>query len=228
MVLVVVALLVWGLSALARGGGTDGSEEEQNVAASGETTATVAEEATEAEATDATGAAESSGASESEESSATASESSSASESEEASASEAPGREPADRAAGCTLTDLDIRASSDQVTYGPDAQPSFYMTVVNPTRSDCEIYLDENSLRFEVYDLATNNRVWSDTDCFESVQTGTSTFEAGEERFFESVWSRTASAPGQCEERPAVPSGSYLLHTVIGDNPSEPHTFNLR
>ena len=123
---------------------------------------------------------------------------------------------------------MQIQASSNQVTYEAGVQPTFYMTVVNPTRTDCEIDLDENTLRFEVYDLATNNRVWSDIDCFDSVQTGDEVFEAGEERFFESVWSRTASAPDQCEDRPAVPAGSYLLHTVVGDNPSEPHTFNLR
>lgn len=129
---------------------------------------------------------------------------------------------------GCTLSDLQVSASGDQTTYPAGARPTFYMTVANPTRSDCEVNLDDEVLRFEVYDLATNARIWSDVDCFASVQSGKETFPAGEERFFEAVWSRTGSAPGQCSDRPAAPAGSYLLHAVIGDNPSEPYTFNLR
>lgn len=130
--------------------------------------------------------------------------------------------------ASCSLEDLVITASSDQLTYSAGDQPTFYMTVANPTRRDCSIDLDEQILRFEVYDLGTNERVWSDVDCFDPIRSDVEVFKAGEERHFEAVWSRTGSAPGKCEDRQVVPAGGYLLHAVIGDNPSEPYTFNLR
>lgn len=211
IVLVVVALLVWGLSAIARGGGDDG---EKNAAPASSSTSATPAESTEAASSE----AESSEAAES-----TAEEKPSEEKSEEK--SEEP--KPEDKTS-CTLADLDIIADSDRANYPADAKPTFYMTVSNPTGADCEIDLDENSLRFEVYDLATNERIWSDTDCFDSVQTGKETFKAGEERFFEAVWSRTGSAPGKCDDRPEAKAGGYFLHTVIGDNPSPAHTFNLR
>ncbi|HHT60476.1 MAG TPA: hypothetical protein GXZ83_12520 [Corynebacterium stationis] len=128
----------------------------------------------------------------------------------------------------CELSDLIIRASSDATTYPNGVQPNFGMTVINPTGADCEINLDEESLRFEVYRISDNRRMWADTDCYDSVQRGEYNFPAGEERSFDAVWSRLASdRDGECSERPAVDPGAYFLHTVIGDNASEPYTFNL-
>lgn len=144
----------------------------------------------------------------------------STSESTEASA-EAPKKQ------SCELHDLRITATSDQPNYAANVEPKFYMTVKNPTDADCEIDLDRDILRFEVYDLATNQRVWADVDCNASEGTGTRVFPAGEERHFEAKWSRTTSAPEMCQQRQPVPAGSYFLHAVIGDNPSDAHTFNL-
>ena len=127
----------------------------------------------------------------------------------------------------CALRDLKITASSDQPTYAAGDLPTFYMSVENPTEADCEIDLDEQTLRFEVYDLATNERVWSDVDCYDAIESGEETFEADDSRYFEAVWSGTVSAPGQCTDRPEVAGGSYFLHAVVGDNPSPAHTFNL-
>ena len=128
----------------------------------------------------------------------------------------------------CELSDLVIRASSDATTYPDGVQPNFGMTVVNPTGADCKIDLDEESLRFEVYRISDNQRMWTDTDCYDSVQRGEYNFPAGEERSFDAVWSRLASERGgDCSQRPVVEPGAYFLHTVIGDNASEPYTFNL-
>lgn len=127
----------------------------------------------------------------------------------------------------CALRDLNIVANSDQPTYAAGDLPTFYMTVENPTGADCEIDLDEQTLRFEVYDLATNERVWSDVDCHDAIESGEETFESDSSRYFEAVWSGTASSPGQCTDRPEVSGGSYFLHAVVGDNPSPAYTFNL-
>ena len=127
----------------------------------------------------------------------------------------------------CDLSDLVITAGSNKPNFAPGEQPQLYMTVENPTAADCEVDLDDEVLRFEVYNLATNARVWADVDCNPAVETGTRVFPAGEQRYFQAIWSRTTSAPGQCSDRQPVPAGAYFLHTVIGDNPSQALTFNL-
>ena len=101
------------------------------------------------------------------------------------------------------------------------------MTVENPTAADCELNLDDEELRFEVYNLENNERVWADTDCYPSVLTGEETFEAGDARRFPAVWSRLGSQPGQCNNRQDVGTGAFFLHAVIGDNASDARTFNL-
>lgn len=128
---------------------------------------------------------------------------------------------------GCSLADLEVSAQTDQPSYARGEQPTFSMTVRNPSGSDCEVDLEASPLRFEVYDMATNARVWSDIDCNEPMEHGRSAFKAKEERHFEAIWSRTTSAPGQCAGRQPVRPGSYYLHAVVGDNPSAAQPFNI-
>lgn len=226
ILLVVVVLIIAGVTAL-RGGGS--SEESENAAATSPLVTTSAVEANTGDAAgssvdstedpDATDTADSSDAPEE------PSESEEPTTSPSATSTEEPAEDAKET---CELSDLLITASSNKPNFGPGEQPQLYMTVGNPTKEDCEIDLDDSVLRFEVYDLASNARIWSDVDCNPAVETGTRVFPAGEERFFQAIWSRTGSASGQCSNRQLVPEGSYFLHTVIGDNPSQAHTFNLR
>ena len=151
----------------------------------------------------------------------------SAAETSEPEETETESAEPEEPKNSCELSDLRIVASSDRPSYGDGDQPTFYMTVENPTAADCELNLDDEELRFEVYNLENNERVWADTDCYPSVLTGEETFEAGDERRFQAVWSRLGSQPGQCNNRQDVGTGAFFLHAVIGDNASDAHTFNL-
>lgn len=207
-ILVLVGLLVWGLVAVAGGGG-----EETAPTPTPTSTATAAAAVTSEVRSSTSAAPETS-----------ETEASETAESTEASESEEPRAEAKD---SCGLGDLRIVASSDRPSYGAGVQPTFYMTVNNPTDVDCEINLDEDELRFEVYNLESNARVWADTDCFPSILTGEETFSAGDERRFQAVWSRLGSQPGQCSNREDVGTGSFFVHAVIGDNPSDAHTFNL-
>ena len=199
ILLVIVALLVWGLSAFARGGKTDETES---------TPETVSEAPSTTLATEPTVQL-------SEESTTSPTQSS-----EETVA--APVKK-----GSCELADLEIHASSNQPSYAIGVQPVFYMEVENPTDTDCVVNLDDNLLRFEVYDMATNDRIWSDTDCYPPVAAGSVEFAPGEKRRWEARWSVTASQPGQCDNRPEVKAGSYFLHGVIGDNASDASPFNI-
>ena len=204
ILLVVVALLVWGLSAFARSGKTDETEN---------TPETVAEAPSTTLATEPTVQL--------------------SEESTTPSSSEAPTQPTEETAAApvkkgsCELADLQIHASSNQPSYAVGVQPVFYMEVENPTDTDCVINLDDNLLRFEVYDMATNDRIWSDTDCYPPVAAGSVEFAPGEKRRWEARWSATASQPGQCDNRPEVMAGSYFLHGVIGENASDASPFNI-
>ncbi|MDR7330275.1 hypothetical protein [Corynebacterium guangdongense] len=229
VIVLVVGLLIWLLTAIGGDGETAQQDPGAGTVAAEQTTSIAAPETSTPEETTSSATPASTSATPEE-----TEKKAPANEEEESPYPDAPESEAAkpstavDRSrTSCELSDLLITASSDQATYPAEAQPTFYMTVANPTAADCEIDLDEASLRFEVYDLATNERIWSDTDCFEPVESGEQTFESGSERYFEAVWSRRVSAPGQCNSRPAVPSGSYFLHAVVGDNPSPAHTFNL-
>ena len=209
--LVLVGLIVWGLSAVARSGG-DGAD---TASSSVEATASPSpsEEKPKAEPTE-TVVGEESGTSAASFASETAS-----SESSVAAAPANPGE--------CSLKDLQITATTNQPSYPAGTEPVLYMEVRNPTDVDCNINLDEAKLRFEVYAMGTNERVWADTDCYEPVVGGMQTFAPGATRGFEARWSATGSAPEACENRQPVPAGSYFLHAVIGDNASDPVPFNI-
>lgn len=147
-------------------------------------------------------------------------ESSAAAPSESAAPSEAPKN-------SCTVDDLKVSVKAVEASYKDGALPVFVMDVENPTAVDCDIDLDQNKLRFEVYKMGTNARVWADTDCYPSVQTGRTTFKAGATQQFQATWSRKGSEPGQCSDRPVAEAGHYFAHGIIGDNYSEGYTFNL-
>ena len=199
ILLVIVALLVWGLSAFARSGKTDETENTPETVSEAPST-TLATEPTVQLSEESTP--------------------SSTQPSEETVA--APVKK-----GSCELADLEIHASSNQPSYAIGVQPVFYMEVKNPTDTDCVINLDDNLLRFEVYDMAANDRIWSDTDCYPPVAAGNVEFAPGEKRRWEARWSVTASQPGQCDNRPEVKAGSYFLHGVIGDNASDASPFNI-
>ncbi|MDV2428064.1 hypothetical protein RAE06_04025 [Corynebacterium tuberculostearicum] len=213
IVLVLAVVLIW--AAVAAFGGS--SDEPADTAAPAPTSAD--------EETSSSAAPESSGTVSETKTSAEGASESKAAESEPSSA--APASSEAAKKT-CDLADLDVRTSMLNYSVPEGELPKFFMTVTNPTAADCKIDLDKNLLRFEVYKMADNQRVWSDTDCYASVQTGSQTFPAGKDVKFEAEWSRQASKPGECTDRPAAEPGAYFAHTVIGDNSSPPQDFTLR
>lgn len=228
IVLVVVALMVWGLSAWARSGQGENAAQETTSAETTESPTSSASSTSSAPATEPTVPAPG-------ESTATVTTQVSASETErETNAETKPETEPEEstvaapaRVGACELKDLIVRATPNQPSYKAGVQPVFYMEVENPTDTECAIDLNDHLLRFEVYDMATNERIWADTDCYPSVVTGTERYAPGETRGYQARWSTTASKPGQCSNRPAVGPGSYYLHAVIGDNASDAAPFNI-
>lgn len=128
----------------------------------------------------------------------------------------------------CSLEDVQLSVTSDRPNYGSE-NPKFALTLHNPTGGECNINLDEQKLRFEVFNLGDYQRIWSDLDCYESEGKGELKIAPGKDAVFSATWSRLGSAPGRCTEaeRQQVPSGPYLLYGLVGNKNSDGYTFNL-
>lgn len=224
-ILVLVVILIWAATALFGGSSEEKGEDSQPAAASS-SLAQSAEQPT-------TSQAEETATETREETSESADEKPAKDGADNADAADKPEEsQPTELAVDpskteCSLEDLMVMAKTNEDSVPGGKMPTFYMEVFNPTTKDCSINLDEQQLRFEVYKMGSNERVWSDTDCYASVETGKQTFKSGETRFFQADWSRKRSEPGKCTDRPEADSGAYFLHTVIGENYSAALPFNL-
>lgn len=211
--LVIVVVLVLIVRAITGGGG-DSSD---TTAGSSTTAASVTRSAS---ATDS--ARETTGAS----SSAGSTRSSGASDSAEPSAGETS--DAAEPGAQCSLDDLQLEVRAGAPTYAAGQLPDFIMTVTNASESDCTVDLDQHPMSFEVFTLASYDRIWGDTDCNDPTSTESIDLAAGASRNFAlNGWSRTSSAPDQCTDRADAGTGAFLLYGHLGDKVSEPGTFNL-
>ena len=129
----------------------------------------------------------------------------------------------------CSLADLRVTARPGAPTFNAEQQPNFFVKIENPTNADCDINFDDSPLKFEVFTMGNYERVWGDIDCNEPEVVGDTKIKAGESANYEmAAWSRTTSAPGKCEDRKPVDPGSYLLYAHVGDNTSQPASFNLQ
>lgn len=215
VLLILVALVIWGLSAVAKSGNSSGDGSDAAVASTDVTPSiTPVTEPTVPAPEDA-------------ESSTSATPEAAATDAEKEGDVEASASEEPLAKGSCELSDLRITALTEFPSFKVGDSPKIFMEVENPTDTDCVLDLNDGDMRFEVYDMATNARVWSDTDCYASIVVGQETFPAGEKRPYQAVWSGTASAPGACTDRKTVPAGSYYLHAVIGDNASDAAPFNF-
>lgn len=208
ILLLVVALLWWAIASLFGG---DDARDTQNTAATQSTTAA------------------------SQESSASASPVEPPKQDAASSPAPTPPREspqaaPAPVADGrsCDPAELEVVAVPGAPAFAADQPPNFFAKVTNKSGSDCTLDLDANRLSFEVFALQNYQRIWGDTDCNASGQGGKVVIPAGQTNSYElKPWSRTTSAPGQCDKREPVQPGAYLLYTHVGGKVSPPVTFNL-
>lgn len=128
----------------------------------------------------------------------------------------------------CGVEDLQVVAKPGEATFAADQLPNFFAEITNPTQVNCVVNLSEDRLMFEVFALNNYGRVWADLDCNEPNVNGEVTIEPGQKVAYElKAWSRTTSAPGQCDNRQSVGAGAYLLYAHVGDNVSAPATFNV-
>lgn len=226
VILAVVALVVWALTAFARSGGDDPAETPTALPSTLVTTPTEPNpgEGSETE-TGTTG---------------TETAASDAAASEEPEPGESEGAQPTDKDDAralaakktCELSDLQLSTDLNKTAFAPGdpaSEREFSVTIHNPTGGDCVIDTDENPLRFAAFaiDREGFQQIWSDTDCNRPMITGNQTFAAGESRKFKAEWSGLDSAPQRCDARQPAAPGAYAAVGFLGENSSEPVTFNV-
>ena len=236
VLLAVVALVVWGLTAFARSGGDDDAEQTQAPAPSTLVTTPTEPNPGEGDAlsseTDAT-ASETTGADASGDAAATEDEDSDKGEPGKASdESEKPDAEALAAKKTCELEDLELTAELNKTSFGqgePADERRFSVLIHNPTGGDCVIDTDDNKLRFAAFSIAREGyqQIWSDTDCNKPMITGEEVFPAGETRKFTAAWSGLDSAPERCDARQPAAPGAYAAVGFLGENSSAPVTFNV-
>lgn len=211
--LVLVLVLVLIVRAITGGGG----DSTETAADSSTSSATAGSSESTTRSADASSSASTSGTS--------GSSGASSEESEEADPSESRTAEPTGT---CNVDDLRLEVRSGAPTYAGGQLPDFIMSVTNNSAADCTVDLEANPMSFEVFNLASYERIWGDTDCNEPTATEDIDLAAGESRNFAlNGWSRTTSAPDQCADRADAGTGAFLLYGHLGDEVSEPATFNL-
>lgn len=223
-IILVVALIWWFISRLG------GNSDTENTASNTEVTTESVSPPNLPKPKDSTAASTAASGSQvaGESSSETTGESASESVSETAGESTTAETEQKEHRDTCSVNDLDLTAKPAKATFAAGELPSFFVTIENPTKADCVVDFDSSKLLFEVFRLDNYQRVWGDLDCNASDVTDTRTIEAGKSVNFElGAWSRTTSAPNQCDDRKPVDPGAFLLYAHVGDNVSEPATFNL-
>lgn len=165
-------------------------------------------------------------------SSAPASESGSSSESPSASGSTDPSStgEASDAAAPagqCADSSLAVKVSPGKPTYPAGEEPEFGIVVTNIGNAPCDRELGAGMQQVLVYTLDTQQRLWSNNDCFPNSAADVRTLAPGEQAAFTVKWSGATSAPGCTAPREPVPAGAYSVVGQLGNLRSAPEPFNL-
>ncbi|EME24002.1 hypothetical protein G419_00575 [Rhodococcus triatomae BKS 15-14] len=161
-----------------------------------------------------------------------ASESGSSSESPSASGSTDPSStgEASDAAAPagqCADSSLAVKVSPGKPTYPAGEEPEFGIVVTNIGNAPCDRELGAGMQQVLVYTLDTQQRLWSNNDCFPNSAADVRTLAPGEQAAFTVKWSGATSAPGCTAPREPVPAGAYSVVGQLGNLRSAPEPFNL-
>ena len=202
MIVVVILLLVWIVSAVTGGDSPESAAAaETSELAETSTLTTSATESSDASSTGGTSAASSS-----------ASATSTTADAE---------------TAQCADQSLGIKATPDRPQYKIGDEPSFTIAITNIGTSKCERNLGSGMQQALVFTLDGNTRLWSNVDCYPDVDPAVQVLEPGGQARFTVKWSGKTSEPGCTTTRNQVPPGAYTLVAQLGSLRSAPEPFNF-
>ncbi|MFF2086762.1 hypothetical protein ACFVVM_23565 [Nocardia sp. NPDC058176] len=200
VIVVALALVIWLVTLVARGGDSSGGTEAAATTSSSSTTATTSSV-----------------------SSSTSETSESATPSEEATPTTDPD-EPA--AQPCTDQSLALKVTVGQPTYRVGDQPGFGTVITNISSAPCARDLGAGP-QFLVYTLDGQRRLWASDDCNPDGPPEMKTLKAGEQLSYKGTWFGTTSQPECAGDRLPVPAGAYMVVAQLGAVRSAAEPFNL-
>lgn len=206
-----LALLIWLVVAISRGGDTAG--ETPAVAAATSSTEPEKPAVTSTRSTTPTTAA-------------SKTESSGSREPGKPSSTAANGDAPI--AAGqCPDQSLAVRVTVEQPTYRLGEQPVFGVVITNISSGACTRDMGSGLQRVAVYSLDGKEQLWASTDCYPDGEPDVRTLDHGEQAAFTVTWSGSTSQPGCEGDRLPVPIGAYNVVAELGAVRSAPEPFNI-
>ncbi|APE32940.1 hypothetical protein BOX37_01980 [Nocardia mangyaensis] len=199
VIVVALALVIWLVTLVARGGDSSG-DPEAAATTSSSTTATTSSA-----------------------SSSTSEASASATPSESATPTTDPDGPPAEP---CTDQSLALKVTIGQPTYRVGDQPSFGTVITNISATPCARDLGAGP-QFLVYTLDGQRRLWASEDCNPAGPPEMKTLDAGEQLSYKGTWFGTTSQPECAGDRLPVPAGAYMVVAQLGAIRSAAEPFNL-
>lgn len=196
--MVVLALLIWLVLMVARGGDSSGGAQ---VA-----TSTTAAPAGDGKVEPSTGAAASSSAGASEPSA-----------SVEAQAAQSQ----------CPDQSLAVKVTVAQPTYQVGEKPVFGIVITNISAEPCARDFGSAAQQISVQTLDGSRRLWASTDCYPEGKPDIRTLDRGEQAAFQVTWSGSTSQPECAGERVPVPAGAYTVVAQLGAVRSAAEPFNI-
>ncbi|WP_300344380.1 hypothetical protein [Nesterenkonia sp.] len=139
---------------------------------------------------------------------------------------EAPAEEDEDSESDgrCAPSDIEVRASTNQESYGTDVAPLLIMEIENTGSQECT--LDVGTAE-QVFRVSSGSREIFNTDqCGLSGESLEMEFEPGQTESAHLVWPRSDSSV-DCTEAAELVTGEYQLIVSVSGISSEPHTFEV-
>lgn len=127
----------------------------------------------------------------------------------------------------CPDQSLAVRVTVEQPTYQVGEQPVFGVVITNISSEACARDMGSGLQRVSVHSLDGKEQLWASTDCYPDGEPDIRTLDHGEQAAFTVTWSGSTSQPGCEGDRLPVPAGAYNVVAQLGAVSSAPEPFNI-
>ncbi|WP_433682157.1 hypothetical protein [Nocardia sp. CA-119907] len=130
-------------------------------------------------------------------------------------------------AGACPDQSLAVKVTVEQPTYKTGETPVFGIVITNISSSSCSRDVGSGLQQVSVTTLDGQRRLWSSTDCYPDGAPDVRTLNRGEQAAFMVTWSGSTSQPNCAGDRVQVPPGAYTVIAQLGSLRSAAEPFNI-
>lgn len=124
----------------------------------------------------------------------------------------------------CAPSDIELTASTNREEYGRSDAPLLIMEIENTSNQECTLDVGTSEQRFKVD--RDGRQIFSVGQCDFRGRSLEMDFEPGQIERAQLTWPRSDSQ-ADCEEPAELPTGEYELTVGLGGNESEPVSFEM-